>query len=228
VTDQLTADNLTKNHVNFVVATPGTSRVLDLFNPDQGTARVVFSNGSSSFFTGPTKYPGLDTNDREQRVQNSRNNSISPSGSRTALGAQSMIPSRRAELQATFRLDDASKNVRKEGTTPAEFNEAFQDFIYNRVLHGYAETVAVQNIASLQAWVDRNPAPSPVTAAWAQRLGMEAIGLVCAYDNSNVFAQEHDNTWYVEDEAAAQILVERVHPGLKVNFDIDANTVRVR
>jgi hypothetical protein len=228
VTGDPNADNLSENRVNLVYAAPGTAQVLALRNPIPGTARVAFSNGSSTSFTGPTMYQGLDTNDREQRVFLARNSNISPHGNRTSYGGgQSMITANRAQLQSSFLAHDRSKSVRKE-VGSSRFNGAFQDFIYDVVLNGYAETVAVQNIPLLEAWVVGNPAPSTMTAAWAQGLGTEAMRLVRGYDNWNVYAKLH-TTWFVEDEAAAQILVERVHPGLKVNFDVDApNNIRIR
>lgn len=222
--DERNADNLKENRVNLVYATPGTAAVLAHVAPVPGTARVVFSNGASSSFTGPATYTGLDTNEREARVGLARN-SYRTGGRRAGYGGGgSMISDRQAELRAAFLADDVSKPVRDKVGTPA-FQAAYQDFIYDRVLNGWAEKVAVQNIPLLQAWVDANPAPPTVTPAWTQQLGTEAMRLILGYNNRNVFAKAH-STWYVEDEAAAQILVERVQPGMTVNFDVDTRTVR--
>ena len=218
-------DNLTTNQVHLVYASPDSAAVFDLNSPVPATARVVFSNGASSFFTGPTKYAGLDTNEREQRVGLARN-SFRVAGRRAGYGSDSMVPARRAEFEAAFLADDASKPVRGAVGSPG-YNAAFNDFIYDRVLHGYAEKVAQQNVPFLQTWVDNNPPPSTSRTAWVQQLGAQAMSLVLAYNNGNIFAKRH-STWYVEDEAAAQILVEQVQPGVKVNFDVDVpSNIRV-
>ncbi len=216
---EVNADNLSENSVHLVYATPGTAAVFSLTSPAAATARVTFSNGASSSFTGPTQYPGLDKNSREQQVGWARNSYLSGAGRATFSGGQSMVTARQAELQAAFIADDASLSVRKSAGSPG-FRAAMTDFIYDKVLNGYAEKVAFQNIPLLQSWVDANPAPTTMTPAWARQIGTQAMQLVLAYNNANIFARTH-TTWYVEDEAAAQILVENVKPGLKVNFDVD-------
>lgn len=214
------ADNLSTNQVHLVYATPGTPNVLDLRNPVQGTARVVFTNGASTSFTGPTKYSGLDTNDREQQVGLARN-SYRSNGHRAGYrrGGESMIDARLPELRSAFMTDEMSLDVRDQVGTPA-YRGAFNDFIYDRVLNSYAEKVAAQNVPLLQAWIDDNPAPGAPTQAWVQQLATRAMQLVLGYNNANIFARRH-LTWFVEDEAAAQILVEQVLPGVTVNFDAD-------
>lgn len=190
----------------------------------------------SQSFTGAVAFVGKDDNMREKRVQAAKNGYISKMGNKVAYGSDSFVRGHTAEIEDAFV--DSPEGARFKAVPAAErhgtegFKAAYQEYLYDKVLVDHAEKIAYR-IADpkkgeglMVGWMEENPCPVDDAEAWAKKLALKAMEYVIGYDNPELFADKH-NSWRVEDEAAAQILVGMLVPGLTVNYDSDNFTVEV-
>lgn len=211
------------DHVSAVHGTGGSVTV-EFWYPGSQTQL------KSRSYTGAVPYTGKDTNLREKRVQAAKNGFISDRGNRVAYGADSFVRDQMDKIEADFvdsRMGAAYKELGSEERAAAPgYRAALNDYIYDEVLHLRADRVAAQRKALLEAWLADNPPPAGGAGAWAQRLANKAMEYIITYDNANLYAKSH-SVWRVEDEAAAQILLQSVLPGLQVNYDSDAMSLEI-
>jgi hypothetical protein len=190
----------------------------------------------SQSFTGAVAFVGKDDNMREKRVQAAKNGYISKMGNKVAYGRDSFVAGHTTEIEDAFV--DSPEGARFKAVPAAErhgtegFKAAYQEYLYDKVLVDHAEKIAYR-IADpkkgeglMVGWMEENPCPVDGAEAWAKKLALKAMEYVIGYDNPELFADKH-NSWRVEDEAAAQILVGMLVPGLTVNYDSDNFTVEV-
>lgn len=218
-----TGGGVDRDHVSAVRGS-GSAVTVDFWYP--GTQSKLKSRS----YTGAVPYTGKDTNLREKRVQAAKNGFVSERGNRVAYGADSFVRDQMDKIEADFvqsRFGAAYKDLGKEERAAAPgYRAALNDYIYDHVLHLRSDKVAFQRKALLEAWVADNPPPAEGAGAWAQRLANKAMEYIITYDNAEFYAKSH-SVWRVEDEAAAQILVDAVVPGLQVNYDSDAMSAEI-
>ncbi|MFT5587299.1 MAG: hypothetical protein ACI9VR_004907 [Cognaticolwellia sp.] len=197
---------------------------VEFFNPDSGTVL------QPQTFAGPVAYTGVDTNLREKRVQAAKGGFVSDRGNRVAYSNDSFVRGQMTSIAFDFvngkdGAEFKDMPAAERQATPG-YKAALQDYIYGTVLHLRADKIAFQRRGLVDAWLAANPAPATGGEAWAARFANEAMRAIITYDNPEFYAVSH-SSWRVEDEAAAQILVESLMPGMEVNFDADAMMIGI-